>query len=144
MKKVFILFSVIASLAFSSYAEGQQISVSDQQLSKEVCYASDFETFAVKRDKCNALVPFIQETQYFDFVNLEIIFSNLIIYLPKEDNEFSLIQFSRYLYSLPKICGSCKKAFKTRCLCKTLHAYLFFQHSLSNLGSPRFLYLHCL
>ena len=45
MKKIFILFSIIASLAFSSYAEGQQISVSDQQLSKEVCYASDFETF---------------------------------------------------------------------------------------------------
>ena len=45
MKKIFVLLGVVTTLLFSSYSEGQQISISDQQLSKEVCFASEFETF---------------------------------------------------------------------------------------------------
>ena len=44
MKKILILSVSLVSFLFSSYSEGQQISISDQQLSKEVCYASDFES----------------------------------------------------------------------------------------------------
>ena len=35
----FTSIMLVASLAFSSYNVGDQISVSDQQLTKEVCYA---------------------------------------------------------------------------------------------------------
>ena len=44
MKKILILSVSLVSFLFSSYSEGQQISISDQQLSKEVCYASDFDS----------------------------------------------------------------------------------------------------
>jgi len=44
MKKILILSISLISFLFSSYSEGQQISIADQQLSREVCYGSDFES----------------------------------------------------------------------------------------------------
>ena len=44
MKKYIILILSLFSLVFSSYSVGQTVSVSDQQLTKEVCYASDFDS----------------------------------------------------------------------------------------------------
>ena len=44
MKKYIILIFSLFSLVFSSYSVGQTVSVSDQQLTKEICYASDFDS----------------------------------------------------------------------------------------------------
>tara|TARA_B100001123_G_scaffold363266_1_gene420939 strand:- start:229 stop:474 length:246 start_codon:yes stop_codon:yes gene_type:complete len=41
MKKI-ILLVLSSSLLFCSYSVGDQVSVSDQQLTREVCYSSDF------------------------------------------------------------------------------------------------------
>ena len=43
MKKIILFIIVSISFVFSSYNVGQTVSVSDQQLTKEVCYASDFD-----------------------------------------------------------------------------------------------------
>ena len=39
MKRFLSISIILMSLAFSSYNVGDQISISDQQLTKEVCYA---------------------------------------------------------------------------------------------------------
>ena len=44
MKKIILITIVSISLVFSSYSVGQTVSVADQQLTKEVCYASDFDS----------------------------------------------------------------------------------------------------
>ncbi len=44
MKKVILISIASISLVFSSYSVGQTVSISDQQLTKEVCYASDFDS----------------------------------------------------------------------------------------------------
>ena len=44
MKKIILITIVSTSLVFSSYSVGQTVSVSDQQLTKEICYASDFDS----------------------------------------------------------------------------------------------------
>ena len=44
MKKILILSISLISFLFSSYSEGQQISITDQQLSREVCFASEFDS----------------------------------------------------------------------------------------------------
>ena len=44
MKKIILLTIASMSFVFSSYSVGQTISVSDQQLTKEICYASDFDS----------------------------------------------------------------------------------------------------
>ena len=44
MKKIILLTIISISFIFSSYSVGQTISVTDQQLSKEICYASDFDS----------------------------------------------------------------------------------------------------
>ena len=41
MKKIILITMTSISLVFSSYSVGQTVSVSDQQLTKEICYASD-------------------------------------------------------------------------------------------------------
>ena len=43
MKKIILLTMVSVSFVFSNYSVGQTVSISDQQLTKEVCYASDFD-----------------------------------------------------------------------------------------------------
>tara|TARA_Y100000590_G_scaffold461746_1_gene624049 strand:+ start:912 stop:1145 length:234 start_codon:yes stop_codon:yes gene_type:complete len=43
MKKIILFIIVSISFVFSSYNVGQTVSISDQQLTKEVCYASDFD-----------------------------------------------------------------------------------------------------
>ena len=43
MKNLLIIFTFSAFI-FCAYNEGETISITDQQLSKEVCYASDFES----------------------------------------------------------------------------------------------------
>ena len=44
MKKNTILILSLFSLSFCVYNIGQTISVNDQQLTKEICYASDFDS----------------------------------------------------------------------------------------------------
>ena len=44
MKKIILTTIASISLVFSSYSVGQTVSISDQQLTKEVCYASDFDS----------------------------------------------------------------------------------------------------
>ena len=44
MKKIFLAVFTVSSFLFCSYNVGQTISLSDQQLTKEVCYSSDFST----------------------------------------------------------------------------------------------------
>ena len=44
MKKIILLTIASMSFLFSSYSVGQTVSVSDQQLTKEICYASDFDS----------------------------------------------------------------------------------------------------
>jgi len=44
MKKIILISIASISLVFSSYSVGQTVSISDQQLTKEVCYASDFDS----------------------------------------------------------------------------------------------------
>ena len=44
MKKIILITITSISLVFSSYSVGQTVSISDQQLTKEVCYASDFDS----------------------------------------------------------------------------------------------------
>ena len=44
MKKIILITITSISLVFSSYSVGQTVSVSDQQLTKEICYASDFDS----------------------------------------------------------------------------------------------------
>ena len=42
MKKILLIITISCSFMFCSYSVGQTISLSDQQLSREVCYSSDF------------------------------------------------------------------------------------------------------
>jgi len=44
VKKNTILILSLFSLSFCVYNIGQTISVNDQQLTKEICYASDFDS----------------------------------------------------------------------------------------------------
>ena len=44
MNRSIILILSFFSLSLCSYSVGQTVSVSDQQLSKEICYASDFDS----------------------------------------------------------------------------------------------------
>ena len=44
MKKIILITISSISLVFTSYSVGQTVSVSDQQLTKEICYASDFDS----------------------------------------------------------------------------------------------------
>ena len=44
MKRIILITITSISLVFSSYSVGQTVSVSDQQLTKEICYASDFDS----------------------------------------------------------------------------------------------------
>jgi hypothetical protein len=44
MKKIILLTIISISFVFSSYSVGQTISISDQQLTREVCYSSDFDS----------------------------------------------------------------------------------------------------
>ena len=44
MKKYIISLSLSVSFLFCVYNVGQTISINDQQLSKEICYASDFDS----------------------------------------------------------------------------------------------------
>ena len=43
MKKILLLIVVISSFALCSYSVGQTISINDQQLTREVCYGSEYE-----------------------------------------------------------------------------------------------------
>ena len=44
MKKIILLTITSISLVFSNYNVGETVSISDQQLTKEICYASDFDS----------------------------------------------------------------------------------------------------
>mgnify|MGYP001195105924 FL=1 len=44
MKKIILLVIANLSLIFASYSVGQTVSISDQQISRDVCYASDFDS----------------------------------------------------------------------------------------------------
>ena len=47
MRRFLISITLIMSFAFSSYNVGDQISISDQQLTKEVCYAAPGSDFTI-------------------------------------------------------------------------------------------------
>jgi len=43
MKKILLLSMLSLNFVLASYSVGQTVSISDQQVTKDVCYASDFD-----------------------------------------------------------------------------------------------------